>query len=522
MISILAFILMLGAVIFIHELGHFVMAKRAGILCHEFAIGMGPILYSKKKGETTYSLRAIPIGGFVMMAGEEVNDELVKVDQEVRLLFDEQGKVTHIVLDALDPRYQDALLVRVSLVDLKGKDNQALYLNEYEVNRDAYYVMKNKELQIAPYERSFESKTLLERFLTIFMGPFMNFLLALVLFFVIALMRGLPQMTSSEIGSVPIISDEIKADPDVYNRYLNSNLFNHFEVGDEILSIAGEDVSDFRDVNRLLNKHAGNRNLDIVINRNGTEMTKTVTPIVYIYSIGVHSTFSDPEGLMLNVLANFPAYEAGLRTGDKIVSIDGNSVSDWASVLALFEANKEGSSMVIQVERDGTLQSVMTVNPFDENFLSGQRIDFIRADLGIGPVHERQFFASFGYGFSMVIGTITMIFATLGSLFSGTISVNMLAGPVGIASMTADAVAAGLIVFLSWSAMLSINLGIINLLPIPALDGGRLVFLGYEAVARRPVNKRVENTLHFVMFILLIALFVYITFNDITRLFTSS
>ena len=517
MLSILAFILMLGVVIFIHELGHFVMAKRAGILCHEFALGMGPILWSKKRGETLYSIRAIPIGGFVMMAGEEVNDDMVKSGQRVRLRFNDQEEVTHIVLDADDPRYQDDLEVVVLNHDLKGKDDAGLFINEYTVLRDAFYVMKNKDLQIAPYERSFESKTLVERFLTIFMGPFMNFLLAIVLFFGIALIQGLPQEDTTEIGTVPRISDEIRADADLYQVYLDSNLYNVFELGDEILRIEGQTVNQWSDVTRIMREQVANRNIEVVVLRDGQETTLTVTPLIYVYSMGLVSSIREPETLLLNVLDNFPAHQAGVRTGDRIVSIDGNPVSNWQEALNYIEANTEGQVMTIGVERSGQSLS-FEVDSFDRDFLSGQRIQMIAVDAGIGPIYQREVLGTLSYGFSMLFGTFSMIFATLASLFSGTISVNMLAGPVGIASMTAQAVAAGFIAFLSWVAILSINLGIINLLPIPALDGGRLVFLGYEAIVKKPVNKRVENYIHFVMFILLIALFVYITFNDVLRL----
>ena len=517
MLSIIAFILMLGVVIFIHELGHFIMAKRAGILCHEFAIGMGPILWSKKKGETLYSLRAIPIGGFVMMAGEEVNDDMVKAGQKVRLVFNQHDEVSHIVLDPTDSRYQDAMEVVVQTIDLKGKDQEALFINEYTVVRDGYYVMKNKALQIAPYERSFESKTLLERFLTIFMGPFMNFILAVVLFLGIAFIQGLPQTDLTEIGSVPEISQEIRDNPDLYQVYLDSNLYGVFEIGDIIQSIEGVSVETWSDVSRLMREHAHVRSMEFVVLRDGNQVTVEVTPLIYLYSMGLVSSLREPESLLLNVLDSFPAHQAGMRTGDSIVSIDGQSVSNWTEALPLIQANTQGRTMMIRVERNSQILD-FEVDAFDQEFLSGQRIQMIAVDAGLGPTYEREFFGSFGYGFSMLFGTITMIFSTLASLFSGTISVNMLAGPVGIASMTAQAVAAGFIAFLSWVAILSINLGIINLLPIPALDGGRLVFLGYEAVVKKPVNKKVENYIHFIMFMLLIALFIYITFNDVLRL----
>jgi regulator of sigma E protease len=112
-----------------------------------------------------------------------------------------------------------------------------------------------------------------------------------------------------------------------------------------------------------------------------------------------------------------------------------------------------------------------------------------------------------------------MIFDTLGLLFSNTVGVSDLSGPVGIYTITSNALSQGLVTFINWTALLSVNLGILNLLPIPALDGGRLVFLGYEGITKRKVNRTVENYLHAAMFILLIGFFFYITYHDILRLF---
>ena len=113
-----------------------------------------------------------------------------------------------------------------------------------------------------------------------------------------------------------------------------------------------------------------------------------------------------------------------------------------------------------------------------------------------------------------------MIFNTIGLLFSNeNVGVGDLAGPVGIYSITSTALSGGIFTLLGWVGLLSVNLGVINLLPIPALDGGRLVFLGYEAITTRKPNKRIENTLHYAMYLMLLGLFVYITFNDILRLF---
>ncbi|MDE5867309.1 MAG: site-2 protease family protein, partial [Anaeroplasmataceae bacterium] len=201
-VSIIAFILILGVIIIIHEGGHFFFARRAGILCHEFSIGMGPAIYKKKFKETTFCIRAIPIGGYVSMAGEEITSDLVKVGNQIGLnILD--GKVSEILTDeSLEAQVQGEVVD----VDLYGKDDMPLFItindglqdHYYEVLRDAYYVFKKGDkMQITPYDRSFESKTLLQRFLTLFAGPFMNFILALFLYLIINFIQGVPNYDSS-------------------------------------------------------------------------------------------------------------------------------------------------------------------------------------------------------------------------------------------------------------------------------------------------------------------------------------
>jgi len=185
LVDLIVFILVLGVIILIHEFGHFYFAKRAKILCHEFAIGMGPAIWQKRKGETIYSIRSIPIGGYVSMAGESVSDALIKVDQVIGLKLNQHQQVTEIhLVDQLEP---DVMGI-VRSYDLYGKDFEPLYielevngvLERYSVLRDASYRLSDKkQMWITPSEKSFESKTLWERFLVIFAGPFMNFVLAL-------------------------------------------------------------------------------------------------------------------------------------------------------------------------------------------------------------------------------------------------------------------------------------------------------------------------------------------------------
>ena len=253
LLSIIAFVLILGIIIMIHEGGHFFFAKRAGVLCHEFSLGMGPVIWKKKKGETTYSIRAIPVGGFVSMAGEETSSQLIKTGDKIGLNLDENNKVTEIVFDE---NMEASIRGEIVDADLYGKDGNALYINlnvgtlnqYYEVNRNAFYVFdKKKSLQITPYDRCFESKSLLDRFLSIFAGPFMNFVLAIFIYLIVSFASGVPNYDSNVIGSVT-------------NGY---NSYGILEEGDQIISIDGINVTSWDDLSNALDQRYSEYDIQI-------------------------------------------------------------------------------------------------------------------------------------------------------------------------------------------------------------------------------------------------------------------
>lgn len=502
--SIIVFIFVLGLVIVIHELGHFIMAKRAGILCHEFSLGMGPILWSKRFGETLYAIRAIPIGGYVMMAGEEVEDEVVKVGKDVRLVFDDFNNIEKIILDHEKEEYEKYEKVTVTHVDLKGKNNEALYLNDYVVKRNAFYVFSNRELQIAPYERSFESKTKMQRFLSIFAGPFMNFVLAVFVFIVINLFIGFPVMNKTVLGSI--------------GEGLPS--YGILEEGDEIVSVDGVLVNDWEDISNTLDANVSERLVQFKFIRDGNTEIEVVVPVIIFYSLGLRSDDKTTNDLIIeDVSKKSIAYDAGFVGGDEIMSIDGTLVNTWYDVASIVSDNEYGEIMTFQVVRNGVIKT-LTIKPHDNDVLEYSGVRAVESYVGISPDYEFDFFRSFTYSFTNTKDSAMMIFNTIGLLFNNdNVGVSDLAGPVGIYTITSTALSGGLFSLLGWVALLSVNLGVINLLPIPALDGGRLVFLGYEAITTKKPNRKIENTLHYAMYLMLLGLFVYITFNDILRLF---
>ncbi len=553
-VSIIAFILILGIIIIIHEGGHFFFARRAGILCHEFSIGMGPAIYKKKFKETTFCIRAIPIGGYVSMAGEEISSELIKIGDKIGLNLLE-GKASEIIVDEnLEAQLQGEVID----LDLYGKDGNPLYVtindglqdHYVEVLRDAYYILKKGDrLQITPYDRSFESKSLWQRFLTVFAGPFMNFILAIVLYLIVSFATGVPNYNSTTIGSVSLGNSSLV----VENGEETTTLLL---PGDEIKSINHTEVKSWNDVNheltKLLEQNMTTATLSIL--RDGNPMTVEVECYTNIVSLGLTNIQVEKKefpaevtkGLRVGNLAlrylddskkgDYPLSYGDIITKLKVDKVNSNGnveegtpieIESWGQLVEIFKA-----ADVVNVhfeyysyEKKGivSLEDSATLQTYGNEVLNNQRIDKIQVKIGISPSMHFDFFGCIGTAFVNFWDDFTLIFRTLSLLIAPTsgirqVGVQDLSSFVGIFSLVQTIVSSGFLSLLAFTAMLSVNIGVMNLLPIPALDGGRIMFLGYELVTRKKPSKKVENIINNVFFILLMILFVFVTYNDIVRL----
>ncbi|MDD3127454.1 MAG: site-2 protease family protein [Candidatus Izemoplasmatales bacterium] len=528
--NILLFIMILGLVICIHELGHFIFARKAGILCHEFSFGMGPRLFSKKFGETTFSIRALPFGGYVSMAGEELESEVVKVGDKIRLGFDEKQLVNRIVTNVANPKYLDFLEVTITDVDLKGISATGLHINEFPVKTNAFYVLDKQTLQIAPHNRNFNFKNKRQRFMTTFAGPLMNFVLAFFVFLLSAFIYGVADFDSTTINAVSI--------PYADNVPIESQL----QADDTIVSINGVAISAWRStdanvasVNSEFAKYADYDTFTIVVQRNGELITLApVAPQYLFYGLG----FASVRGSSVLEIGAILHNQSNLQMGDLLVSIDTNpdddiaavSFTSWDEVIAFAKAETSGSiNATIIVDRPDDLNAeVITYTRttlegckiFGETALSAMNVEAFYSQVGISGSTKFSFFGSFEAALISLKNGSLSIYRTLWALMStNQVTINDLSGVVGIYTITADAASQGFQTLLGWIGLLSVNLGIVNLLPIPALDGGRLFMLGYEVIARKKPNPKVENWLNTIVFVLLLGLMVFITYKDILRLF---
>ena len=415
--TVIAFILIFGSLVFFHELGHFIFAKRAGIMVREFAIGMGPKIFGMTKGETIYTLRLLPIGGYVRMAGEETDTVELQPGYRVALVTNEDNIVEKIVLNQ-KTHYQNVVFLEVERADLErelwieGYDEED-QLVRYDVSRTAMIVENGTEQLIAPYDRQFNSKSVGARAMAIFAGPLFNFILAFFIFMVIGLIQGIP-------------------------------------VEDPIIATVNE---------------------------------------------------------------NSPASTAGLQDGDKVVKVDGVSINSWAELSEKIQENPAATLVFDVVRQDGSNTTVeVTPNAVEQNGETYGQIGVMRS-------MDRNPLKAVVYGAEETYNMTVLIVKMVGKLVTGQFSIDDLSGPVGIYKATETVVTFGLYNVLYWAAMLSVNLGIMNLLPLPALDGGRLLFFAFEALRGKPIDRQKEGMVHFVGIVLLMILMVVVTWNDIQRFF---
>ncbi|GAB3794818.1 RIP metalloprotease RseP [Virgibacillus kimchii] len=423
MTTVIAFIFMFGLLVFVHEWGHLIFAKRAGMLAREFAIGFGPKIFSFVRNETLYTIRLLPIGGYVRVAGEDPEIIELKPGYHIGLEFNQEGKVNKIIVNHKS-KHPNARVIEVEQVDL----DHALTIEGYEIDEEdeklifdvdpkALFVMDETETQIAPYDRQFASKTVGQRGMQLFAGPMMNFVLAIVIFLIIGLTQGVPV----------------------------------------------------------------------------------------------------DEAQLSEVLPDSPAEEAGFQPGDEIIQIEGSPVSTWEEFTTIVRDHPE-QEIAMVVERNGE-QVPLTVVPdsLSQMDMDGEEITI--GQIGVYHAFEKSFLGTFEWGFTQTFETTRMILTNLMMLITGQVSIELLSGPVGIYDATDQVVQTGFMNFLMWTAMLSINLGIINLVPLPALDGGRLMFVGLEAVRGKPIAQEKEGLFHIIGFAFLMLLMIVVTWNDIQRLF---
>ncbi|MGO3733206.1 MAG: RIP metalloprotease RseP [Vagococcus sp.] len=422
--TLITFIFVFGLIVLVHEFGHFIFAKRGGILVREFSIGMGPKLFYHRHKGTTYTIRLLPIGGYVRMAGEGEDEAELAPGMPLSIVLNEKNEVVKI-----NPSKKVQLPNSIPL-ELTGFDlEKNLYIKGYEngneetevsfsVNHDATIIEEDGiETQIAPTDVQFQSASLGRRMMTNFAGPMNNFILSLVLFMIVAFLQG------------------------------------------------------------------------------GTYVV-------------------DDSNIIGGIVKDSVADKAGIEPGDKIIRVEGKETLTFEEMSASISPNA-GKKITLDIENDQKKVRQVAITP--EKSESNPKIGMIGIQMN-NKFEPLSFVGKLKYGVIQTVSNSLMIFKALGDLITG-FSLNKLGGPVMIFKLSESVSNSGLIAVLSFTAMLSVNLGIMNLIPLPGLDGGKLVLNMFEGVRGKPLSQEKEVMITMIGVVVLVVLMVAVTWNDIQRFF---
>ena len=417
MLGILTFILVFGIIVVVHEFGHFYFAKKSGILVREFAIGMGPKIFAHTgKDGTAYTIRILPLGGYVRMAGWSDDTTEIKIGTPVSLTLADDGKVKRINLSGkkLD---QTALPMQVTQFDFEDKlFIKGLVLDEektFSVDHDATVVEADgTEVRIAPLDVQYQNATIWGKLITNFAGPMNNFILGVVVFWILIFMQG---------------------------------------------GVRDVDTNQFHVM---------------------------------------------PQGALAKV---------GVPETAQITKIGSHEISNWESLIQAVESetkDKTAPTLDVTISEKGSDKQV-TVTPEESQ---GRYL------LGVQPGIKSDFLSIFVGGFTTAADSALRILSELKNLIFQP-DLNKLGGPVAIFKASSDAAKNGIENVLYFLAMISINIGIFNLIPIPALDGGKIVLNILEAIRRKPLKQEIETYVTLAGVVIMVVLMIAVTWNDIMRLF---
>jgi regulator of sigma E protease len=435
--TLLAFVFVLGVLVFVHELGHFLAAKRVGIRVLKFQLGFNPTIVSFRRGDTEYSVGALPLGGYVKMAGENPED----------VEHDEQGRVI---------RRSDEFL----------------------------------------------SKTKWQRFQVLIMGPVMNLLLALVLTAVV-LYQGIEKGSYED---QPAVVGVVTADS-VASK-------NDIRPGDRIVSVAGRAVDTWGQFLTEISTKP-DRQIEIGLLRGGHETTRTVTPAVIKQSrfeFGDIGVLPNVHPHVASVSGGSAAEKAGLQPNDAVVSIDGHPITFAYQLKEAIAKHPEQPIAMVILRAGQTLTIDATPAKSGNEGLLGISIgdDTIKSKPGVVEAVKQSFERNVAFA--------GMIFRTLWGLVTRETSPKQLMGPVAIAQLSGESAQLGWIALVTLMASISLNLGLLNLMPIPVLDGGHIFIMALEGLARRDFSMRVKEKMLLAGFVLILMLMVTVIYNDLTRI----
>jgi regulator of sigma E protease len=426
--SILAFVFVLGVLIFVHELGHFLMARRIGVRVLTFSLGFGPKLIGFRRGDTEYCISAVPLGGYVKMAGENPDDTRSGAPDE------------------------------------------------------------------------FLSKSKWQRFQVLVMGPIMNLALAVIVM-ALVLYQG---------AQLPLFEER----PTVVASFMPDSVAKRagLQIGDRIVAVDGEPTNSWQELQLVILGKA-NRLVTLTIDRGGQRANVSLIPAAKgKFEIGDIGIYPVIHPVVAAVEKGFPAQQADLQPGDIILAANGERDISNPRLIEVIRAHENTPINFEIVRNDKTLVVPVTPRAADGIVKIGAQLTVETRTVNPGIVEAFKLSVKQNWEWG------GLILKTLGGLVTRSTSVKQLMGPVAIADLSGTAAEQGWVSLFSLMAMISLNLGLLNLMPIPVLDGGHIAILAMEGVSRRDFSIKVKEKMLLAGFVLLLMLMVTVIYNDLTRI----
>ena len=412
-IGIIKVVFLLGFLVFIHEGGHFLVAKACKVLVHEFSIGFGPKLISWQGKETKYSIRLIPLGGYVDMLGEEHRSE-------------EEG--------------------------------------------------------------SFSKASVLQRASIVLAGPIVNIVFALIVYFILMSITG------------NNISNKVKGFSEEYNITAEQ-----LQVGDIILELNGKKIHTKTDLDKAMARSSGN-DITVKIKRGESILEKTFSPnVIETKTLGTYFKANSKEPKIKYIEDNSSAKNAGMQVGDVITKINNTDIKEYSEISSVVNSYNE-EKIKVEVRRGIETITFEIIPKISKTYILG-----VYLEMADNNVKNNTY-----YAFWNSLYFVGDIANNVKELVTGKVSIDQMSGPIGISEMVVET--SGVYDFIYLMCMISLSLGVTNLLPIPSLDGGRLLLLIIEAIRRKPLKEELEFQIQLISFTALIAFSIYISYKDILRI----
>lgn len=449
--TIIALVVVLGVLIFVHEAGHFIAAKWAGIYVYRFSLGLGPPIpwLTFRRGETEYSISWLPLGGYVKMASREED-------------------ISSSALEGGAPAIP------------------------------------------VPPDRVFEAKPIWKRMVVILAGVTMNALFAWAVFAFLAYKNG------RQIDPVTTVGRVVEESMPPAARALRQ-----IQPGTRILSVNGDSVKSWDEIVWAI---ANTPDSEVQIRLgDGSKVVLPIHPDALEERIRAAQALQPFRAAIVGqVVPDKPAARAGIREGDTIVAVNGRKVRQWYDLLETLQASP-GQNLTVEVARAGQRMS-FNVRPYLDSIPGPdgkpRAVGRIGVAVGTGFISEKlNLGQAIAEGGKATLRASTQIVRTVRGLFSGRISGRTVGGPILIGQLAGESARMGLDTFLGFMALISINLAILNLLPVPVLDGGQFLFLLAEAIIRRPLPLKLRERLTTVGLVLIVLLMGLAFSNDLRRLF---